>query len=314
MMGSAALLGAGVWWLSGRYPWPRYGRVGFILRQVLFALCYGLFLISMDATLAGLYEWKNPLDHLRRYPSWLLEEAVVYSWLYGLVAGVSYAVRTQRRLRDQEMAAVRAETLATRAQLKALRAQVNPHFLFNALHSLTTLIRNDSSAAEEALDRLGGLLRYTLDDSFSDDVPLANEWEFVCHYLALESLRLGPRLRIRSELDEDALECLVPSFILQPLVENAVRHGLARRTQGGSLSIEARVKGDELVLRVKDDGCGASREEMERASGFGLRTLRQRLEARYNGLSRFDIVTALGTGFEVTVAIPAQTQVESAPR
>jgi LytS/YehU family sensor histidine kinase len=266
----------------------------------------------MDAALAGSYEWQSPLAHLRRYPNWILEQAVVYSWLYGLVAGVSYAVRTQGRLRDQEMAAARAETLATRAQLRALRAQLNPHFFFNALHSLTTLVRNDARAAEEALDRLGGLLRYALDEGFSDDVPLANEWEFVCDYLALESLRLGPRLCVQSELDEDALECLVPSFILQPLVENAVRHGLARRVQGGSLVIEASVKGDELLLRVRDDGRGASREETERTSGLGLRTLRQRLEARYNGSSRVEIVTAPGAGFEVIVAIPARARLESA--
>jgi LytS/YehU family sensor histidine kinase len=219
---------------------------------------------------------------------------------------VRHLERRERLLsaRVERLAAERAQTLVADAQLKALRAQLNPHFLYNALHSVSALVRLDAAGAEEALDRLGELLRYALAEEASADVPLAEEWNFVRHYLALESLRFGPRLRLETCLDPEALDGMVPSFLLQPLVENAVRHGVAPRPEGGTVRVEARVEQRHLVLRVADDGPGTTLIEAEQASGLGLRALRRRLKARYAGAAAVEIATARGAGFEVVVRLP----------
>src|SRR5262249_17896434 len=140
----------------------------------------------------------------------------------------------------------------------------------------------------------------------SADVPLAEEWNFVRHYLALESLRFGSRLRLETHLEPDALDGMVPSFLLQPLVENAVRHGVARRPEGGTVRVEARLQASRLGLRVVDDGRGTTVAEAEQAAGLGLRALRRRLEARYAGAAAVEIATARGAGFEVVVRLPLQ--------
>jgi signal transduction histidine kinase len=303
MMGTAALLGVAVWWASGRCPWPAPGRAGraqFVGLHLAGAFGFNLLLISMDAVLGAHFEKKTPLAFLLENPRWLLWECLVYSWLYGLLAGVAYALRAQERLRAGALAAARAEALAMDAQLRALRAQLNPHFLFNALHSLGALVHHDRAGAEEALDRLGELLRYALDEAAGDTVALAEEWAFVRNYLALETLRLGPRLRVEAELDEEALECRVPPFVLQPLVENAVRHAVAPRVEGGCVTISARMEGGALVICVQDDGPGANPEAAERGKGLGLRALRERIA------TRLEIATAPGKGFRATVTLPAR--------
>jgi sensor histidine kinase YesM len=277
-----------------------------VARHVLFALTYALVLITVDAVLAAAYEHRGPLEFLRQHPSWVVFEVVIYTWLYGLVAGVSYTVHTQRQLGDQQLAAARAQASAREAQLRALRAQLNPHFLFNALHSLSSLVRHDTAAAEQALERLGQLLRYALDDRVGEDVALAEEWDFARHYLDLEALRLGKRLRVSVDLQPEALDCVVPPFLIQPLVENAVRHGISPRPQGGCVSVRAHIEDGRLVLRVSDDGVGAARDALEDAEGLGLRALRLRLEARFNGASGMRFDTTPGAGFAATVTLPAQ--------
>ena len=184
---------------------------------------------------------------------------LVYCWLYGLVAGVCYAARANQRVRAEALLAARAEAAASRAQLQALRAQLNPHFLFNALHSVGALVREDPARAEEAVERLGDMLRYAIGDGAEEEVPLSEEWAFTESYLALESLRYGKRLRIEKHVSPEALSCMVPAFVLQPLVENAVRHGIARRLGGGSLVVHAKVTGEDLALEVRDDGAARNR-------------------------------------------------------
>ena len=303
MMGTAALLGVLVWRAAGRYPWPAKGRGGravFVGRQALGAASFVLLLIAVDAVLGGYFEGKTPLAFALEDVRFVLWQCLVYSWLYGLVAGVAHALRAQERARAGELLAARAEALAVDAQLRALRAQLNPHFLFNALHSLGALVRHDHARAEEALDRLGDLLRYALDEGAGDTVAFADEWRFVRNYLALETLRLGPRLRVEVDLDDEALECRVPPFVLQPLVENAVRHAVAPRVEGGRVTISARVAGGTLVIGVLDDGPGATSEAAERGTGLGLRALRERMAAR------LEIATAPGAGFRATVTLPVR--------
>jgi sensor histidine kinase YesM len=220
------------------------------------------------------------------------------TWLYLVVAGLSYAIRAQRRVRTQEAAAAEAHLLAQQAQLAALRAQVNPHFLFNALHSVGALVASDPSRADEALERLGDLLRYTL--GTEEEVPFAHEWKFTEDYLAFERLRLGDRLKVDARAEPESLEVLVPPLILQPLVENAVRHGIAGRPRGGRVELRARVDGERLVLRVTDDGPGADGAGHD---GVGLASVRRRLDLRYGSRATLT-VDALAAGFAVSIGMP----------
>jgi signal transduction histidine kinase len=302
----AAVLGVGVWWISGRLPWSHERRLRFFALHSMFGVAYAALWYGIHyGVLALVASWHEATKVLapQRLLAWHLLMGLLY---YAIVAGISYAIRVARRLRERDIAAARAEALAAHAQLAALRAQLNPHFLFNSLHSLTTLVRHDPATAEQMLDRLGDLLRYALDDSHAEDVSLADEWEFTRNYLALEGLRLGARLRVETSFDDEALEVRVPSFVLQPLVENAIRHGIAVRPEGGTVVISAECADDWLVLGVSDDGPGAQPVVPQTASGLGLRALRRRLDARYHGRGRLDVRTALGAGFRVTVRLPLE--------
>jgi signal transduction histidine kinase len=200
-----------------------------------------------------------------------------------------------------------AEQKASRARLRAVTAQMSPHFLFNALHSLSALVRRDVPAAEGALERLGGLLRYGLDTDESA-VPFADEWSFARKYLDLESLRLGTRLTIREEIDDEVLNKVVPPFIVQPLVENAVRYGVSPFPAGGSVTVRARVEGDALVLEVEDSGPGATLETMADAPGVGIRGVRAQLETHFPQAWRMELVRPATGGFVVRLVMPAEDE------
>jgi LytS/YehU family sensor histidine kinase len=212
----------------------------------------------------------------------------------------------QKRLRERETAAARAQAAAAQAQLRAVRAQLNPHFLFNALHAVSSLVRTDPVAADRAIERLGELLRRSLDHSAQDLVPLGQEWEFVKGYLDLEQLRLGHRLQLDCQLDPAALAVPVPPFLLQPLVENAVRHGIAASPTGGTISVSAQRLNGSLRLCISDDGPGAS--GATHGMGLGIEGVRQQLEARYGSRGSLCIDTPSQRGFSVTITLPVEGQ------
>ena len=310
----AALLGAIVIKLTERITDANPGRARFLVLHALLGVLYGA--AWCGAIIASIY-WGAPRDvfdsFMKDAAGWQFVSGLM---LYALIAGIAAATRSSRRLREQEAAAVRSEALRVRAELQALRAQLNPHFLFNTLHSLIALVRRDPPKAEAALERFGDLLRYVLDVNRDvlDEVAVADEMNFVRSYLSLEQLRLGDRLRIEEQIDADALDCLIPPFTLQPLVENAIRHGIAPQARGGTLRIAARLDGDRLVMEVSDDGAGASAESVGGAEGLGLRAVRQRIEARYGSGSSFGVTTAPDRGFTVRLAIPATASRRSTPR
>jgi signal transduction histidine kinase len=300
---SAAGLALVIHWLCGRLPWPERVGVRFAAAHVGGALAFGWAILGANVLTFALYEGRSLRAEFAETARYLPFELLTDACLYGLVAAVSYTLRSQQRVREERQSVLRAEAAATRAQLAALRAQVNPHFLFNALHSLAALPRRDPARAEEALARLGGLLRYALDEA-GDRVPLSREWDFVRDYLELERLRLDSRLRVEESLGEEALSVLVPPFTLQPLVENAIRHGIAPVPAGGRLRIAARTEGESLVLVVEDDGPGCAPSVLDAANGHGLRSLRERLAADYGDRAHLHIATAPGKGFAVRVELP----------
>ena len=305
IMGAAAVQGVAVWWLTRRLPLPARNR-----QRLLFGLFHVLCATAYAALwLAVLLGWLNlvappnvALLVLRNAGLWHFLSGL---YIYGLIAGVSYLIRAQHALRERSVAVARAEASAARAQLQAVRAQLQPHFLFNALHAVGGLLRQDRAAAERALEQLGDLLRHALDHSNHDVVPLADEWQFARDYLALEQLRLGDRLRVSAHIDQDALDTPVPPFLLQPLVENAVRHSIAPRVEGGTLHIAAQRANGTLTLRVRDDGPGADPANMMRSGGLGIVGVQRQLEARYGARAALRFERDGSNGFAAIVTLPA---------
>jgi Histidine kinase len=251
-----------------------------------------------------------------------LEQQVLWrtTWgvfIYGaLVFGFGGALHA-RRAQHAALAAARAEAALVRAELASVSARLNPHFLFNTLNSLVLLTRHDSAAAEQALQQFARMMRYVLDSqrSAADRVPLQEELAFVRDYLALESLRMGQRLRVNWQLDPSTNDDEIPPLTLQPLVENSIVHGLGPQLAGGTLHITtARVQDNgALAVRVADDGAGCVWPPLPgQRVGVGLGALLRRFALDFEGHARLDVRSAPGQGFEVHLLIP-QTHLPLTP-
>ncbi len=309
-IGTAAILSYGVWHLTGRYEWPDHVSAGFYLAHAgfaaLFAVSWMVIGMTANSLVTGL-----PIFRWHLSVSFTFWRFLMGLFLYGLIAGVSYSMRTRVQLRQQETATLEAQALAAEAKLESLRAQLNPHFLFNALHSVSELMHTDVAGAERSIEDLAGLLRYSLGADSEDIVSLAQEWEFVEGYLSLERLRLGQRLRFESHLDQEALAARIPSFTVQVLVENSIRHAIAPRPEGGRIRVSAKIEDEVLQIEVEDDGPGfearadsPTPSSSDGDSGRGLPLLRQRLDAIYALAGDLDIDSQPGRGTTATVRVP----------
>jgi two-component system LytT family sensor kinase len=268
--------------------------------------------VAMVAAAAGAKVsliWLDMAAHGQRFAvasSVVAWQVLTSGLVYVAVAAASHAWIAGQRLREEAAHAARADALRATAELAALRAQLNPHFLFNTLHSVMGLVRRDPALAETALERLGDLLRYAIrvHRDGVDWTRLRDEWEFVETYLALESIRLGERLRVERHIDEAALDRQVPTFCLQPLVENAVRHGIAPRAAGGTIAIDVRADRDGSRIEVANDGDGHASSTGE--GGLGLKVLRDRLDGLYRGRAQITAGPAANGGYRVVLALPAR--------
>ncbi len=198
--------------------------------------------------------------------------------------------------------------LAATAQLAALRAQINPHFLFNSLNSIAQLIHTDPAKAENCVERLADIFRYILRRAEKDLVPLAEELQMAAAYLDIERARFGDRLRVETTIDPRSMQQLIPNLILQPLVENAVQHGLSRKMGPGTVRIQAETTDGLLTLTVGDDGLGMPATTLGSVyeRGVGLRNLRDRLARLYGAGLLPEIVSAPGGGTRVRLRIPVR--------
>ncbi len=308
----ASLFGVGVVWVCCRVP-LRTGAIGrFLSIHAGTATLYAA-LVAVATGALFFATWSLLFEPHMEEQSGGGAAMIVWQFfmgmmLYMILASLMYAVLAGARLREEQRRATEAEALRAKAELQALRAQLNPHFLFNTLHSLLALVRNEPQAAEDAIEQFADLLRYAsrVHDETRDEVTLSDEWQFVQNYLALESLRIGERLAVHADIDKAALECVVPAFCLQPLVENAIRHGIAPRASGGTMWIRGSITDGKLQLEVKDDGPGADYAAVFNSGRLGLRLVRQRLEALYGNRARFEVVTLPAHGFTVRVSVPTQ--------
>lgn len=244
------------------------------------------------------------VEQSQRAPKGIRSARVAFDFLFywSLVCGCQ-AVIWSRRARERELQTLAAEASSSHARLQALQMQLNPHFLFNSLNTITSLIHSNPKAADNMIADLGGLLRASLDTAKEQEVTLCRELEFLGHYLEVERTRFEDRLVIERDIDDETLDALVPTFILQPIVENAVRHGIEPQTSLGEISLSARLEGGLLSLSVSDTGVGLT-ESCDVSSGIGLTNTRSRLEALYPDQHTFSIRNGEDCGCVVTITIP----------
>ena len=228
--------------------------------------------------------------------------------MYLILMAGAHALAYYRRAQDRDHQALALTASLNQARLDALRLQLQPHFLFNTLNAISTLVHRDPHAADELIADLGGLLRASLENK-DHEVPLAREIELLDRYLAIEQTRLGGRLLIVRDLDPTASAALVPTFLLQPLAENAIRHGLEPRTTRGTLTIRAHREGDDLHLSVTDDGVGLATPAARTArQGIGLSNSTERLRALHHGRARLALISLPEGGVRVDIVLPFHTE------
>ena len=224
---------------------------------------------------------------------------IVMTWV-GLYIGIKY----QQRLRQQTEAALAASAMAHQAQLRMLRYQLNPHFLFNTLNAISTLILDrDTAGADRMVHRLSAFLRHSLDNDPVQQLTLDQELAAIDLYLDIEAVRFADRLTVEKDVAPECRTALVPGLVLQPLVENAIKHAVARTVKGGALRLSARRDGERLWLTVSDDGPGLSGEPAP-GSGVGLRNTRERLRVLYGSAHSVELCDRPGGGCEVRISLP----------
>ncbi len=230
-------------------------------------------------------------------------------WMYVTVAGIYYAFNYYRRYREREMRESQLEAQLARAQLQVLRMQLQPHFLFNTLHAISTLMARDVKAAKKMLVNLSDLLRIALDHVETPEVSLNQELQFLERYLDIERIRFQDRMTVQFEVGADVLDALLPNMLLQPLVENAVRHGIAMQPGPGRITIRARRDDSRLRVCVEDNGPGLNGGGT-REGGIGLSNTRARLQQLYGDSHRLDFKNVPGGGLNVCIEIPFRLERE----
>ena len=299
-----ALLTPLIVWLAERFPldqrrWYRTAPAHALACVVLTAVHKSLHVILSPVMSP---EWRvYDLASLARIIWVSIDYGVL---LYGIVLLVHYALKYYARYQEGRVRASQLEAELAQAQLQALKMQLQPHFLFNTLHSIATLVLEDPEAAEAMIARLSELLRLSLENHGIQQVPLSKELEFTESYLGIEQIRFEDRMKVKFDISPETLDAQVPNLILQPLVENAVHHGIG----GGSGRIEicSRHREGRLILQVLDNGPGLGDESVSKTcgKGLGLANTRARLERIYGNKHDFVVRTASNGGVEAVIFIP----------
>jgi signal transduction histidine kinase len=273
----------GILWLGRRFPlvasaWRRNLLVHLAI-SLSFVFALDLTTVWYTSLVLPPRPGATPLLHsaIRYFVIWVFSDGL----LYWSILAVSYAAEHYRRFREREVRAYQLETQLARAELQALKSQLQPHFLFNALHTIGSLVRTgERDNAVKVTADLGDLLRRMLEGAAQQEVPLRQELDFITSYLAVEQMRFRDRLLVNFEIDPEVGDARVPHLVLQPLVENAIRHGIAPHLFAGKVSVTARRRGTRLELIVRDDGPGVGDGDGARP-GIGLSNTRARLGRMY---------------------------------
>jgi two-component system LytT family sensor kinase len=305
--------------LGRRYPIERDNLAQSLAIHLLFGSVLSLAQIAMYVFVR---QWligdpAKPFTPLGMFQTLIVAEFHINLLLYLTVLGLQQAFEYYRRFREREqraaqleLQAAQLETQLARAQLDALKMQLQPHFLFNTLNTISVLMQEDVVSANRMLVRLGDLLRITLKSANTNEISLRQELDFLRSYLEIEQTRFQDRLRIRIEAEPDALEARVPNLILQPLVENAIRHAVAPRAQETLVEIYAERVNGQLRMTVRDDGDGLKKNDCE-SNGIGLTNTRARLEKLYGAAQSFKLSKVQERGLEIAITIPFHTANET---
>ncbi len=306
-----ACVASALWKIGGRVPLmssltPMTGLTHVIAASALGAVhllllgSVGFSVVGWQAKASALSVWTSEFG-INRFGM----ELLMYGFVFGLTAMIQLQIRAQR----EAMRSLELQKQLSVAHLRALQMQMEPHFLFNTLNAITTLVElGRQKAAAEMLGHLNALLKTTLARTTPEKVPLSQELEFVGNYLAIEQVRFADRLRVEMNVDPSAVDGLVPSFLLQPIVENAIRHGIARCEHNGLVEASAIRDGDELHLRVRDTGSGMMHVQ-QNGHGIGLSNTRERLDHFYQDGYKMEAQPLSTGGFEVAITIPYECQV-----
>ena len=275
-----------------------------VLPSFLLTSFYFYLLVALRA-LFRLGSWST-IWHMQTLAA-ALRGMFLWSWLvYWLILGGRKSYQYYKRYLSVELQRERLERSFAEARLNVLRMQLDPHFLFNALNTISSQLERDPRLARAMIEHLGDLLRLSLESKDKQKVPLAEEMAFLDHYLAIQKIRFGEHLKISISVAPDVKYASVPCLLVQPLVENAIRHGISRRSSGGTVNISARRVNDQLEIRVQDDGVGLPTAwSAQTSTGLGLATTRERIEGLYpRGTGQFTINRRNGGGTEVEIVFP----------
>jgi Histidine kinase len=273
-----------------------------LLAGTALGIVHLLLMGSLGFTVA---EWRGTGTALSVWTSLLnINRLGIELLLYGFLFGITGVIQSQIRAQREAIQSLSLQKQLSAAHLQALQMQIEPHFLFNTLNAITTLVElGRQKAAAEMLHHLNSILKSTLARTTPEKVPLSQELELVGNYLAIEQVRFADRLRIQMNVDPRALDGLVPCFLLQPIVENAIRHGIAHCENEGLVEASATRVGDFLHVMVRDSGPGEMARQ-HNGHGIGLRNTRERLAHFYSGDYRMSAQPLHAGGFEVAITIP----------
>lgn len=266
-----------------------------LLGSAIFSLVYMLLRAWVGA-------WQSGAAFIEAFQPLLVKTWHFNFMIYWVMVAVTCAFDFYRKYRERELRAIELEKRLAQAKLQALQMQLNPHFLFNSLHSISALMHKNVDAADRMISRLSELLRAALDHTETQEVPLRQELEFLQRYLEIEHIRFGSRLLVEIDAAPETLEAMVPNLILQPLVENAIRHGIEPHARPGLVRLLARRQADELTLEVHDNGGGLASQSP--VDGVGLSNTRARLRTLYGDAHACEFCSPPEGGLSVRLTLP----------
>ena len=283
-----------VLWLGKRFPFEHHTFRN-VVAHLLLCGPVALLHIWLFQNVIVLLSWSNPAQ--RQPPLWalLVGLGATNIMVYWAIVAVSQALNYFRKYREREFR-------LSQAELQSLRTQLHPHFLFNTLNAIAELVYRDPAVADRTILRLSELLRFSLASEKAQEVTLKEEIEFLEKYVEIHKTLMRDRLNVRLNIDPETLDAAVPNMILQPLVENAIKHGISPRPDGGTIEVQARRLDGKLYVEIADDGLGMPEQDVD--GGVGLINTRERLKLLYNDAHTFNLSSAPGRGVTVRISVP----------
>ncbi len=294
--------------LARRFPFDAGSRARSLAVHIPASL---LFSLAYMVVRAWIGRWQSAASFGEAFQPLLVKTWHFNLLIYWVIVAVSFAFDYYRKYRERELRTVELEKRLAQARLQALQMQLNPHFLFNSLHSISALMHQDVEAADRMITRLSDLLRAALESSDTQEVTLREELEFLRRYLDIEQIRFGSRLTVKMDVAPDTLDAEVPNLLLQPLVENAIRHGIEPHAKPGRIELRAAREAGSLLLDVCDNGNGLPSNGPAPEEGVGLSNTRARLKTMYGDAHGFELRNEPAGGLRVRLKVPFRTAVKA---